>query len=77
MTEVKFGRIWRNRELVGYCSFADEQGRAVEIFCPPYKPLEVYVAGEKVKVQPEHVMIWTEVAGWLGIEETRRTIRKY
>ena len=77
MTEIVFGRIWKNGELVGYAAFVDKQGRTVEIFSPPRKPLEVYVAGEKVKVQPEHVMLWMKIAGWLGVEETGRTIRKH
>jgi len=71
MTKVTYGRIFRNAELVGYCSYTDEKGKLVEIFSPPYKSLEVYVAGEKVKTQSEHVMVWTKVAGWLGTEELK------
>jgi len=65
-TKITYGRIFRNAELVGYCGYIDEQGRKVDIFSPPQKSLEVYVDGKRVKVQPEHVMIWTRVAGWLG-----------
>jgi len=74
MTEIKFGRVWRNGKLVGYCSYVDEKGHCVEIFSPPYEPLEVYVAGEKVKPTLEHIMVWTMVAGFLGQNQLLREL---
>jgi len=65
-TKVTYGRVFRGAEWVGFCGYIDEQGRKVDIFSPPQKPLEVYVDGKRVKTQAEHVIIWTQVAGWLG-----------
>jgi DNA-directed RNA polymerase subunit RPC12/RpoP len=54
---------------VGYCKYIDEKGRPVEIYCTPYKPLEVFIAGQPARVTAEHIMVWTRVAGLLGSDE--------
>jgi len=72
-TEIRYGRIVLDGQRIGYCTY-QENGDKIEIFCPPYKPLIVKKNGVTIPCTPEHVMVWTKVAGWLGTSELIATL---
>jgi hypothetical protein len=67
-TEIKYGRIPMDNELVGYVTW-NEGNDKVELLSPPYHDLIKVMNGKIVGASEEDVMIWTKVAGWLGVEE--------
>lgn len=66
--EIKYGRIMYEDKLCGYCAWKWNSHKN-ELISIPYGPLIHLVNGEKVKTTKFDVLLWTEVAGWLGTDD--------
>jgi len=72
--EIKYGRIKHNGKVCGYATWT-EHGDTVELIAPPYEPLAKLVNGKSATVTETDVLIWTEVAGWLGTDQLADSAR--